>query len=153
MATKIDLFGTGISAISDTITSQRRVNVIYDIRGDAENNPVVLLQTPGLTPYVQLPFKGIRAMWQNGQYAFVVAASGLFLIHSAGYTYLGSFGQNYAPYIFEMKTNLSQLVLADGKNIYTFDIQNLTSLISQPGQVLNGLSKLQTLVSGMWGGS
>src|ERR1700679_2037852 len=109
MAQKIDLFGTGTSAISDTITAQRRVDVIYDFRNDQENNPVVLLQTPGLTPYVRLPFRGIRSMWQNGQYAFAVATNGLFLIQNEGYTYLGSFGENFTPNIFEMKTNLTQL--------------------------------------------
>jgi hypothetical protein len=147
---KIDLFGTGTQAISDTITAQRRVNIIYDMRKDQENSPIVILQTPGLTPYVQLPFPGIRAMWQNGQYAFAVAQNGLFLIQNEGYTYLGSFGAIFAPNVFEMKTNLTQLVMADGQSIWTFDIANLSNLISQPGQILNGLASLQTLINNMW---
>jgi hypothetical protein len=148
---KVDLFGTGMQAISDTITAQRRVNIIYDFRSDQENNPVVILPTPGLTPYVTLPNRGIRSMWQNGQYAFAVAGNSLFLIQSEGFTLLGNFGEAFTPYIFEMKTNLTQLVIADGKSIWTFDIQNLSSLIDQGGQVLNGLAPLQTLVNGMWG--
>jgi hypothetical protein len=147
---KADLFGTGTQAISDTITAQRRVNVIYDFRSDQENNPVVLLPTPGLTPYVQLPFSGIRAMWQNGYFAFVVATNGLFLIQNEGYTFLGSFGQAFTPYIFEMKSNLTELVMADGTNIWTFNFANLGTIIGRAGQVLGGLSSLQTLVNGMW---
>jgi hypothetical protein len=150
MSNKIDLFGTGTQAISDTITAQRRVNVIYDFRSDSENNPVVLLQTPGLTPYVQLPLRGIRSMWQNGQFAFAVAGGGLFLIQNEGFTFLGSFGESFTPNIFEMKTNLTQLVMADGTSIWTFDISNLQSLIGQPGQILSGLSPLQTLVNNMF---
>jgi hypothetical protein len=150
MSQRIDLFGTGTQAISDTITAQRRVNVIYDFRSDSENNPVVILQTPGLTPYVQLPFRGIRSMWQNGQYAFAVAGNGLFLIQNEGYTYLGSFGENFTPSIFEMKTNLTELVMADGQSIWTFNISNLESLIGQPGQILNGLTSLQSLINDMW---
>jgi len=150
MANKIDLFGTGLQAISDTITAQRRVNVIYDFRSDSENNPVVLLQTPGLTPYVQLPLRGIRSMWQNSQFAFAVAGGGLFLIQNEGFTFLGSFGESFTPNIFEMKTNLTQLVMADGTSIWTFDISNLQSLIGQPGQILSGLSPLQTLVNNMF---
>jgi hypothetical protein len=148
---KIDLFGTGTQAISDTITAQRRVNIIYDFRGDGENNPVAIVQTPGLTPYATLPFRGIRSMWQNGQYAFVVATNGLFLIQNAGFTYLGSFGASFTPTIFEMKTNLTELVMADGQNIWTFNISNLNSLIDEGGQILDGLSTLQTVVNDMWG--
>jgi hypothetical protein len=85
-------------------------------------------------------------MWQNGQYAFVVATNGLFLIQNEGYTYLGSFGAIFAPTIFEMKTNLTQLVMADGQSLWTFDLDNLASLISQPGQILSGLSTLQSLI-------
>jgi hypothetical protein len=147
---KIDLFGTGTQAISDTITAQRRVNIIYDMRKDDENSPVVILPTPGLTPYVQLPFRGIRSMWQNGQYAFAVASQGLFLIQNAGYTFLGGFGQNFTPNIFEMKTNLTQLVMADGSNVYTFDIENLASVIDQGGQIVEGLTTLQSAVNDMW---
>lgn len=157
---KIDIFGTGIQAISDTITAQRRVNIIYDFRapgitnpvGDSENNPVAILPTPGLTPYVTLPFRGIRSMWQNGQYAFVVAGNGLFLIQNQGYTFLGSFGTSFTPNIFEMKTNLTELVMADGSNIWTFNIQNLASLVTRGGQIVNGLSSLQLIVNDMWGG-
>lgn len=159
MSNKVDIFGSGIQAISDTITAQRRVNIIYDFRapgltnpvGDTEGNPIAILPTPGLTPYVTLPFRGIRSMWQNGQYAFAVAGNGLFLIQNEGYTFLGSFGQSFTPNIFEMKTNLSELVMADGKSIWTFNITNLTSLISQGGQILNGLAPLQNVVSHMWG--
>jgi hypothetical protein len=89
-------------------------------------------------------------MWQNGEYAFVVATNGLFLIQNDGYTYLGSFGATFAPMIFEMKTNLTELVMADGQSVWTFDITNLQSLIDQPGQVLSGLSPLQNLINDMW---
>jgi len=148
---KLDLFGTGTQAISDTITAQRRVNIIYDFRSDSENNPVVVLPTPGLTPYVTLPVRGIRSMWQNGQYAFAVAQNSLFLIQNEGYTLLGNFGAVFEPYIFEMKTNLTQLVMADGTSIWTFDIDNLSSLIDEGGQITTGLSSLQNVVSNMWG--
>src|ERR1700722_12724900 len=102
MSNKVDIFGSGVQAISDTITAQRRVNIIYDFRapgltnpvGDTENNPIAILPTPGLTPYVTLPFRGIRSAWQNGQYAFFVAGNGLFLIQNEGYTLLGNFGQS-----------------------------------------------------------
>ena len=89
-------------------------------------------------------------MWQNGQYAFAVAGNGLFLIQNEGYTYLGSFGENFTPNIFEMKTNLTQLVMADGQSIWTFNISNLESLIGQAGQILSGLSPLQSLINNMW---
>jgi hypothetical protein len=148
---KVDIFGVGVQAISDTITAQRRVNIIYDFRTDGENNPVAILPTPGLTPYVTLPFRGIRSMWQNGQYAFAVAGNGLFLIQNNGYTFLGSFGETFTPNIFEMKTNLTELVMADGVSIWTFNISNLGTLISQGGQVVNGLSSLANVVSNMWG--
>jgi hypothetical protein len=153
MSSKVDIFGTGIQAISDTITAQRRVNIIYDFRGDGEGNPVTVLQTPGLTPYVTLPVRGQRSMWQNGQYAFVVATNDLFLIQNQGFTFLGSFGAQFTPTLFEMKTNLTELVLADGQNFWTFNISNLANLVTEGGQILNGLSRLQTVVNDMWGGS
>jgi hypothetical protein len=147
---KIDLFGTGVQAISDTITAQRRVNILYDMRGDGENDPIAILQTPGLTLYVELPTRGLRSAWQNGQYAFVVAGNELFLIQNQGYTLLGSFGESFTPNIFEMKTNVTELVMADGTSIWTFNINNLASLISQGGQIVNGLSSLQSVVNDMW---
>jgi hypothetical protein len=147
---KVDVFGTGVQAISDTITTQRRVNIIYDFRSDNENNPVVILQTPGLTRYVTLPVRGIRSVWQNGQYAFAIAGNDLFLIQNDGFTLLGTFGNVFTPAVIEMKTNLTELVIADGFNIWTFSISNLSSLIDQGGQVLNGLSSLQTVVNDMW---
>jgi hypothetical protein len=147
---KVDIFGTGTQAISDTITAQRRVNIIYDFRQDQENNPVAILQTPGLTPYVQLPLRGIRAMWQNGAFAFAVATNGLFLITNNGFTFLGSFGSAFTPNIFEMKSNLTELVMADGTNIWIFNFSNLGTIITTAGQVLGGLSSLQSLVNNMW---
>jgi len=150
MSQRADLFGTGTQAISDTITAQRRVNVIYDFRSDTDVAPIAILQTPGLTPYVQLPYTGIRALWQNGQYAFAIAQNALFLIQNDGYTFLGNFGAVFTPYICEMKTNLTELVIADGTSIWTFNIQNLANQIDAGGQILNGLSSLQTLINDMW---
>jgi hypothetical protein len=147
---KLDLFGTGVQAISDTITAQRRCNILYDTRRDSENNPIAIIPTPGLTLYAPLPLRGIRAMWQNGTFAFVCAGNGLFLVQPEGFTLLGTFGEAFEPFLFEMKTNLTQLVMADGTSIWTFDISNLTSLISQGGQILNGLSSLQSAVNNMF---
>jgi hypothetical protein len=150
MSTKVDLLGTGTQAISDTITSQRRVNVIYDLRADGENAPVAIIPTPGLSLYAQLPFPGIRALWQNGQYAFAIAQNGLFLIQNEGFTFLGGFGATFTPYVCEMKTNLTELVIADGVSIWTFNISNLATLITTGGTVVNGLSPLQNMLLNMW---
>jgi hypothetical protein len=143
---KLDIFGTGIRAISSTITSQRRVNMYYDPRPDLENNPIVLIQTPGLTRLVTLPEAPIRGMWQNGNYAYVVAGGSLFLITYQGFTFVGSFGNGNSTPV-SMRNSLIDLVIVDGSNVYSFPLKQLQTLITSPGQILTGLTSLGNIVN------
>jgi hypothetical protein len=136
---KIQLFGQGIEAISPTITSQRRVNLYFDFRVDGENNPIVLIQTPGLTRYITLPQSPIRGLWQNGLYAFAVAGNGLYLITDQGFTFLDTFGSPSATGPVKMTNDIDTLALVDGSNVYTMSLNNLNAAIDAQGSIVTGL--------------
>lgn len=145
---KINLFGTGIKAISPTLTSQRRVNLYYDFRQDGENNQIVLVQTPGLTRYVTLPQSPIRGLWQNGEYAFAVAGNGLYLITSQGFSFLGTFGPQNATGPVRMTNDINTLALVDGYNLYTLDLNSLDEAISNPGTIITNLYGITQILGG-----
>jgi hypothetical protein len=147
---KIDIFGLGLEALSKNITAQRRINCYYSVRPDNENNPIIIVQTPGLTLLHQLPNGPVRGMTQNGFYAFVVAGYSLFLIQYTGYTFLGNFGTTSNPYTdVGMQCNLTELVMVDGTNTWTFPISNLAALINKPGQILTGLAPMIQIVNAL----
>jgi hypothetical protein len=52
---EIQLFGSGVAGKSLVVSDQRRVNVYYEIREDAEKSKVAIYGTPGTNLFSNLP--------------------------------------------------------------------------------------------------
>lgn len=124
----IPLFGTGVESISPNITSQRRVNMYYDVRQDKDKNELVLIQSPGLTLFVQLPTSPIRGMLTDGLYAYVVAGNVLYLISPQGaWCELGTLNTS-ANLPVTMSFGETQIIIVDG--FFGYVLQNIPTLVN-----------------------
>lgn len=128
----IPLFGSGIRAISDIVTRQRRVNCVYDIRVDQDRANVVLLGTPGSAEWVPLETSAVRGWHVVGNLLYVCAGDKLFAITLSGVATevasgIPEFG-NVA-----MADNSAQLILVTGGPGYVYDIStNVLTDITDP---------------------
>ena len=117
----IPLFGTGIRAISDIVTRQRRLNCLYDIRKDQDRSAVVLLGTPGSTLWATLPKSPIRGWHVIGTTMYVVAGDTLYSVNTAGsYTALAT-GVSGSGRV-EFADNSIQLIIVTGGPGYVYTV-------------------------------
>lgn len=80
----IPLFGTGIKSLSATITAQRRLNCIYDIRVDQDKTAIAIVGTPGSFPTFTIPDSPIRGWIVVGAILFVVAGKNFYAVTLGG---------------------------------------------------------------------
>lgn len=117
----IPLFGTGIRAISDIVTRQRRVNCLYDLRQDQDRSAVVVLGTPGASVWSTLPASPIRGWHVVGSTLYVCAADKLYAVTPAGtYTQVAS-GITQSGNV-AMADNYLQLMIVTGDEGFIFTI-------------------------------
>lgn len=118
----VPLFGSGIRAISDIVTRQRRLNCLYDLRKDQDRSAVVLLGTPGSTVWTTLPKSPVRGWHVIGTIMYVVAGDTLYSVNTAGvYTALVSGIPGVTSYV-AIADNSVQLLLATGSTGYIYNI-------------------------------
>lgn len=128
----IPLFGTGIRAISDIVTRQRRVNCLYDIRKDQDRSAVVLLGTPGSVVWATLPKSPVRGWHVIGTTMYVVAGDTLYSVTTAGvYTALAG-GISGGSGRVEIADNSIQLIIVTGSTGYVYTVASgtLTAITS-----------------------
>lgn len=128
----IPLFGTGIRAISDIVTRQRRVNCIYDIRKDQDRNSVVLLGTPGSTVWTQVGTGAaapIRGWWVINQYMYVVAANALYRVTATGASTQVATGIAGTGPVGMEDNSLQMIIVTGGPGyVYTLATGTLTTI-------------------------
>lgn len=128
----IPLFGTGIRAISDIVTRQRRVNCLYDIRKDQDRSAVVLLGTPGSVLWSTMPKSPVRGWHAIGTTLYVVAGDTLYSVNTSGvYTALATGVSGGAGHV-EIADNSVQLLITTGGTGYVYTVASgtLTSITS-----------------------
>jgi len=117
----IPLFGTGIRAISDIVTRQRRLNCLYEIRKDQDRSAVVLLGTPGSTLWATLPKSPVRGWHVIGTTMYVVAGDTLYSVNTVGgYTVLAT-GVGGTGRV-EFADNSVQLIIVTGGTGYIYTV-------------------------------
>lgn len=121
----VPLFGTGIRAISDIVTRQRRVNCIYDVRVDQDRSSVVLLGTPGSVEWVTLADAPIRGWHVVGDVLYVCASDKLYAVTLTGVSTLVASGIPEFGNV-DMADNSTQLILVTGGQGYVYDVGTST---------------------------
>lgn len=125
----IPLFGTGIKALSDIVTRQRRINVYYHIREDKDRSDIVLLGTPGSIYGGVVPESPIRGWRVVNNSVYIVAGSGLYRIDPViGISKLG-YLSTVSRYV-SLSDNSIQVLIATGGTgyIYTIATSTLTAI-------------------------
>lgn len=113
----LPLFGTGIRAISDLVTRQRRVNTYFHIREDQDRAPIIMCGTPGATQWITLPESPVWGLHTVRDTLYVVAGIGLYSVTAAGiYTRLGDISTVKRK--VSMSDNSFELLVVDGVSGY-----------------------------------
>ena len=129
----IPLFGFGVTAESALMTSQRRVNVLYEIKQDGDKAQIVIRGTPGTTLFIDLSTANgaVRGLHNfiSRNLLFAVVGNILYEITLAGTaTNRGSItaGTNFVA----MEDNGTQLLILDGTKgwIYNANTHVLTQI-------------------------
>lgn len=121
----VPLFGTGIRAISDIVTRQRRVNCIYDVRVDQDRSSVVLLGTPGSVEWVTLADAPVRGWHVVGDVLYICASDKLYAVTLTGVSTLVASGIPEFGSV-DMADNSIQLMLVTGGQGYVYDVGTST---------------------------
>src|SRR5207237_10857821 len=113
---EVPLFGSGIAGKSYVVTRQRRLNVYFEIREDADKTKVAVYGTPGLvadlltsTP-AGLPVRGMLGT-QNSLY--LVGYNQFQAIKPSGSTVISGTVQSTSG-ACSLANNATQVVIADG---------------------------------------
>jgi hypothetical protein len=118
----IPLFGDSIQSASSFISSQRRLNCIYEIRSDGDKNNLVIISTPGLQLFITLPSSPIRGWVVVRGVMYVVAGNILFSVTSGGgYSNLGTIATSSSGYV-GMSDNGLQVLIVDGVGGWIYNI-------------------------------
>lgn len=121
----VPLFGTGIRAISDIVTRQRRLNCLYDLRKDQDRSAVVLLGTPGSTVWTTLPKAPVRGWHVISSTMYVVAGDTLYTVDTAG-VYTAKVGGIAGSGHVAIADNSLQLIIVTGGPGYVYTVASNT---------------------------
>ncbi|HXC04591.1 MAG TPA: packaged DNA stabilization protein [Bacteroidia bacterium] len=125
---QIQLFGSGLSSKSLTVSDQRRVNVYYEIREDGEKGKIAIYGTPGQTLFATAP-SVVRGWWIFKNNIVVVAGSGAYTVSSIGVvTSIGTLQTSAG--LVSMVDNGVLLFIVDGSKCYGWDGTTFTSPIT-----------------------
>ena len=116
----VNLFGLGLKANSLTIASENRVNCIYEIRKD-DRSSIAMRGTPGSFVTFTIPSSPIRGKWVVGNTMYVVAASSLYSVSTAGVVaFRGTLSTSSGR--VGMSDNYAQLIIVDGTAGYILTV-------------------------------
>lgn len=117
---KIPLFGSGTKGKSFVVTSQRRLNVYYEVRVDGDKSNIVIYGTPG-TVIASSALSGvIRGLWVMNAFLYVVSAGTIYQFDQfLNVTTIGAL--NTTAGIVSMADNGTQLMVVDGTNGYIYN--------------------------------
>ena len=121
----VPLFGTGIRAISDIVTRQRRVNCVYDLRKDQDRSAVVVLGTPGASVWTTVPASPIRGWHVIANTLYVCADTKLFAVTGAGVVTQVATGIAGSGNV-SMADNSLQLMIVTGTAGYIYTLSTAT---------------------------
>ena len=125
---QVQLFGSGIAGKSAVVTDQRRVNVYYEIREDAEKAKVAIYGTPGQDLAVNLPAI-VRGWWVFKGKPVVVAGNKFYTgTNMASLASVGTLQTSSG--LVSMIDNGVLLVIVDGVKGYGWDGATFTSPIA-----------------------
>jgi hypothetical protein len=126
---EIQLFGSGVSGKSLTVTDQRRVNVYYEVREDGEKSKLCVYGTPGSSLFAAIGANPVRGMYVFGGKMVVVAGSGAYTVSSVGVvTSIGTL-QTSAGFV-GMSDNGIGVLIVDGSKGYFWNGTVFTSPIT-----------------------
>ena len=113
----IPLFGSELKSYSQAVSSQRRLNMMYDIRVDNDRSSIVAVNTPGSSLFITLPTYPIRGWRVINQYLYVLAGNTLYRVFTDGsYVIYGTIGTS-TGYV-SMADNSVVLMIVDGVQGY-----------------------------------
>jgi hypothetical protein len=122
---QIQLFGSGLSSKSLTVSDQRRVNVYYEIREDDEKAKIAIYGTPGLSLFAALP-SIVRGWWVFKNKIVAAAGSGVYTI-DANATIVNIGSLQTSSGLVSMIDNGVLLFIVDGTKCYGWDGTTFTS--------------------------
>jgi len=121
----LPLFGVGIQSYSAAVTSQRRLNCIYEVRDDNDKSKMILRGTPGTKNFVNLPSGPVRGWRVVKGVLYAVSYNILYSISTTGVTtVLGTIG-TISGYC-SLSDNGVQLAIVDGAAGYIYTIASTT---------------------------
>jgi hypothetical protein len=145
----VPLFGTGVKSYSQVVTSQRRLNCLFDIRQDQDKAGVVVVGTPGSFVWVSLPTYPVYGRWVVGTTLYVVAGTVLYQIYPGGsYTALGT--MSTVAQQCGMSDCTSQLIIVDGVAGYTYTFGTSTLAKITDASFPNGTTSVAFLNSSFY---
>lgn len=115
----IPLFGSATASKSLTVTSQRRLNVYYEIRQDQDQTKIAIYGTPGTEIFVNVGSTPVRGSYVFGTLLYIVQAGRLYSINNSG-TIINRGTLNTTSGTVSMSDNGTQLLIVDGTNGYTY---------------------------------
>ena len=144
MMRTVPLFGAGVRSYSDTATRQRRLNVMYDIRKDADRSAVICVGTPGAYQFASIPSAPVWGMYSVGSTLYAVVGTHLYGVSLGGsVSILGSL-PTVARNVL-MADNSLQIIIVDGVSAYTYTIATGTIAQITDGNFPYGASSVAFL--------
>ena len=121
----IAIFGEGVASISQVVTSQRRLNCLWDIRKDGDKSVAILIGTPGQKIWTSLPTAPIRGWHVVNNILYVVAGNQFYEVTQNGsVTIIGTGVLADGLTKVEMADNNVQLGIVDGAQLYCYTIRD-----------------------------
>jgi hypothetical protein len=121
----IPLFGLGVQQKSKPSTAQLRVNLYYELSKDPDRSGMVAYGTPGLELFTNFGDTAIRGAVapRGSDYIFFVHRGTLWQVDNAG-TQTNRGTLNTTSGNVSMATDDRYIVIVDGTNGYTYDLDN-----------------------------
>lgn len=118
----IPLFGESVSAYSQVVSAQRRLNCFYVQRKDGDKNAAILRGTPGIEIYAVALGSPIRGFWVQGTTLYYVAGSGFYSYTDAGGSVLIGNISSSSGYV-SMTDNVNQIGIVDGVGLWVYTLR------------------------------
>lgn len=119
---EIPIFGIGQQGKSPVVTSQKKVNVYFEIQRDPDRSLITAYGTPGLkSPLVTFGDLPIRGMITVNNLIYIVHRGTLYSVNNAGTkTTLGVL--NTTQGFVDMTYNGTEILMVDGTNGYIYNV-------------------------------
>ena len=116
----ISLFGTGLHGISETMSSEDRLNCFYEVKQNDDRTTIIVRGMPGNYRWITLPTTPVQALRTVGDTLYAVTVSNLYSITTAGVvTNLGTVNATGGAM---MSDNYVQVIIVTGVVGYVYTI-------------------------------